>query len=65
MVISDSDAAIGFCALKFHYGLNCDLYVFGTRKESHRQGAGRKMVRFVEEFARDRGANDMKSYRRG
>ena len=45
---------IGFCALKIHYSVNCDLYVLGIFREFHRRGVGRRMIEYIETYCRDR-----------
>jgi ribosomal protein S18 acetylase RimI-like enzyme len=44
---------VGFCAIKFHYGTNCELYVLGMFKEFHNCGIGTRMSRAAEVFARE------------
>ena len=45
---------VGFCALKLHYGINCELYVLGIFKEFQNRGIGSIMIKGVENFARDK-----------
>jgi ribosomal protein S18 acetylase RimI-like enzyme len=44
--------AVGFCALRYHYGRACELYVLGITPELHRRGLGTMLIRAAFEHAR-------------
>jgi predicted enzyme related to lactoylglutathione lyase/GNAT superfamily N-acetyltransferase len=49
------DTRIGFVALKEHFATTTEIYVIGVHPDHHRQGAGRKLIRTAEAYARARG----------
>lgn len=55
VVIVDGQEPIGFCSLKVHYGVNCDLYVLGILPQYHHKGLGQRMIAFIEEYCREQG----------
>lgn len=59
VVITTDEQPIGFCSLKVHYGVNCDLYVLGILPQYHHQGLGQRMVAFIEDYCREQGIRFM------
>lgn len=40
----DTDAVVGFLSLKLHNPSSAEVYVMGTKPESHRKGIGRALI---------------------
>ena len=51
----DSDAPVGFAALKIHNSYTADIYDIGVLEEYHRQGIGRRLVEAIENYCKDNG----------
>jgi len=54
IVIYKQEKPIGFCALRVHYGVNCELYVLGVIPQYHRCGLGSNMIEMAEDYCRER-----------
>ncbi len=53
IVIDQQGKPLGFCALKTHYQINCELYVLGILPQFHRLGLGSKMIQLAEGYCRE------------
>jgi ribosomal protein S18 acetylase RimI-like enzyme len=51
----DNGKAVGFVAVKIHYGHTGDIYVCGILPEYHRKGIGRMLFTAVEAYFRQNG----------
>ena len=45
---------VGFLSLKPHTEFAAEIYVLGVKPEQHRRGIGRRLIRAVEEHAKER-----------
>jgi GNAT superfamily N-acetyltransferase len=51
-LVRSGDEVIGFLTLKLHNAFCAELLVMGIRREWHRHGAGRSLVRAAERYLR-------------
>ena len=52
-VAESEGAPIGFVVLKTHNIYTAELYVMGVLSQYHRQGAGKQLVRWCEEYCKN------------
>lgn len=51
----DAEHVIGFLSLKQHTPYSAEVYVMGTRPETHRKGIGRALINQAQEWLKGRG----------